>query len=41
MIEALEKINETFVYFPPDDSNLIQPCDSFVIQKLERAWTIP
>lgn len=26
-------------YFPPNATHLIQPCDSFVIQKIKRAWT--
>ena len=26
-------------YFPPNTTHLVQPCDSFVIQKIKRAWS--
>lgn len=37
--DAAEKIRTTFRYFPPNSTHLIQPCDSFIIQKIKRAWT--
>ena len=37
--EAAEKIHTDIHYFPPNSTHLIKPCDSFVIQKIKRAWT--
>ena len=37
--DAAERINTDIRYFPPNATHLIQPCDSFVIQKIKRAWT--
>ena len=39
LIQAMERINTELRYFPPNATHLIQPCDSFVIQKIKRAWT--
>lgn len=39
MITALSKINTEVRFFPPNTTHLLQPCDSFVIQKIKSAWT--
>lgn len=36
--EAAENIRTDIRYFPPNATHLIQPCDSFIIQKIKRAW---
>jgi hypothetical protein len=33
--EALRRIRTTVRYLPPNSTHLIQPCDSFIIQKLK------
>lgn len=37
--EAAEKIRTVIKYFPPNATHLIQPCDSFVIQKIKQRWS--
>lgn len=39
LLEASAKINTEIRYFPPNTTHLIQPCDSFIIQKIKRTWT--
>lgn len=39
MQTACQNIRTEIHYFPPNATHLIQPCDSFVIQKIKRAWT--
>lgn len=39
LADAAGRINTEIRYFPPNATHLIQPCDSFVIQKIKRAWT--
>lgn len=39
LTEACSRINTEIRYFPPNATHLIQPCDSFVIQKIKRQWT--
>lgn len=36
--EALRDVNTEIRYFPPNTTHLLQPCDSFVIQKLKSCW---
>lgn len=37
--QASSSINTEIRQFPPNCTHLIQPCDSFVIQKIKSAWT--
>ena len=37
--KACDGINTKIKYFPPNATHLVQPCDSFVIQKIKRAWS--
>lgn len=37
--KACDVINTKIKYFPPNATHLVQPCDSFVIQKIKRAWS--
>lgn len=39
LCEAAEDINTEIRYFPKNATHLIQPCDSFVIQKVKSAWS--
>eukprot|EP00171_Calliarthron_tuberculosum_P006261 IDg6261t1 len=39
MLSASANLNTVVRYFPPNATHLIQPCDSFVIQKIKAAWT--
>lgn len=36
---ALHDINTEIRYFPPNATHLVQPADSFVIQKIKQAWS--
>eukprot|EP00171_Calliarthron_tuberculosum_P022372 IDg22372t1 len=36
---AADTIRTEIRYFPKNVTHLVQPCDSFVIQKIKRAWT--
>ena len=38
--EALRAVNTEIRFFPPNATDLIQPADSFVIQKLKDAWRL-
>ena len=38
LAEAANEINTEIRYFPKNDTHLIQPCDSFEIQKRKSAW---
>ena len=35
---ALEKLKASLRLLPPNSTDLCQPCDSFVIQKLKERW---
>ena len=37
--KACDGINTKIKYLPPNATHLVQPCDSFVIQKIKRAWS--
>lgn len=37
--ELLKRINTEIRYFPPNATDLLQPADSFIIQKIKDAWT--
>ena len=37
--KACDGIKTQIKYFPPNATHLVQPCDSFVIQKIKRAWS--
>lgn len=37
---SLQKINTTVRYFPPNVTHLVQPCDTFVIQKIKQRWAV-
>lgn len=39
LLEKLEKVNTEIRFFPPNATDLLQPADSFVIQKIKMAWT--
>ena len=39
MRSSASRIRTEIRYFPPNARHLIQPCDSFVIQTIKRAWT--
>ena len=39
MRSSASRIRTEIRYFLPNATHLIQPCDSFVIQKIKRAWT--
>lgn len=39
LASASEAIRTDIKYFPPNATHLVQPCDSFVIQKIKRAWS--
>ena len=38
LADALEDFKTELRYFPPNATHLIQPADSFVIQKIKQAW---
>ena len=37
--KALQEINTTIRFFPPNATDLLQTADSFVIQKLKAVWS--
>lgn len=37
--KALADINTELRYLPKNSTNLVQPCDSFIIQKIKSAWS--
>lgn len=39
IVEMAERINTDLYYFPPNTKHFVQPCQSFAVQKLKRAWT--
>lgn len=38
ILSATENIPTTLVYFPPNTTELVQPCDALVIQNIKSAW---
>ena len=38
--EALASFNSELHYFPANCTDHIQPCDSFIIQKIKKAWNL-
>ncbi|KAL0217568.1 hypothetical protein RCL1_008149 [Eukaryota sp. TZLM3-RCL] len=36
---ALERINASILFLPKNATDLVQPCDSFVIAKIKEVWT--
>ena len=39
VINSLFSVRTKLLFFPPNSTHLVQPCDSFIIHKIKRAWT--
>ncbi|KAL0224156.1 hypothetical protein P9112_003546 [Eukaryota sp. TZLM1-RC] len=38
---ALTRLHATVCFLPPNSTHLVQPCDTFIIAMIKRAWTKP